>query len=158
MPDVGFGLAPFGGSIWGFGTPSVANSSSAKVLKKLDGTQGAVPLMTSARDFTLDATGQKVGADATGEMVKIALYTQRNKSAVKDFGLDLSTLSVFSTDSQRKCDVAVRLALKHLTDRRAISVQSVRLVRLSTNGVQLTIKWVDLSNGLIDVATLPLGT
>jgi len=156
MPDIGMGLAPMGTSPFGFGTPAIANSSSTKVLKKPDGTQGAVPLIVKG-DFVLDETGQKVGADAVPMQVQIALFTERDRSAVRNFGLDLA-LSIFTADAQRKADTAVRLALKHLTDKRAISVQSVTLDRVSQGGAQIVVRWVDLATGDINAATLPLGS
>lgn len=155
MP-LGLGFCPIGVSPWGYGVPDVADSSSVAVLKKPDGTQGAVPLIVDG-DFVLDETGQKVGADATPMMVMLALETVRNKSALRNFGLDLS-LSVYSADAQNKADAAVRLALKHLTDAKKVAVQSVSLVRFGESGVQLTTRWVDLATGKADTANLPLGS
>jgi hypothetical protein len=155
MPQ-GLGCCPIGSSPWGYGVPDVANSSTAAVLKKPDGTQGAVPLIVDG-DFVLDAYGQKVGADATPMMVQHGLETVRNRNAVPNFGLDL-TLSVYSADAQKRADTAVRLALKHLTDAKKISVMSVSLTRVAQSGVQLVTRWVDLANGSVNTALLPLGS
>jgi hypothetical protein len=109
----------------------------------------------------LDETGQKRGSDDAPSMVDIALYTKFNESAVLDFGLDLSALTVFSASSQRLVEVAVRAALKHLTDRRMISIQQIRLQKAEgQDRAEILVAFVDLrsSSGEVNTATLQIGS
>lgn len=161
MPT-GIGFAPIGTSLWGYGTVDIANSSSTNVLKKTDGTQGAVALIDpKTRDYVLDDTGQKVGVDSVPHMVDLALSTVRDSSAVQEFGLDLSNLNIFSANAQRLADAAVRVCLKNLTDSKLVSIQSVSLDKdPSQDRGLILVRWVDLTtaNGTVNTAEAPLGS
>jgi hypothetical protein len=147
MGFLGFGASPFGSSPYGFGAIPASNSTTAKLLKKPDGTQGNAPLIdTQSRDYVLDDTGQKVGADSTLMMVELALLTVKSSSAVRGFGLD-SPGGVFSTDADRQADMRVRAALAHLTKKKLISIQRIALIRENVRAGFIRVDWIDLNTG-----------
>lgn len=147
MGFLGFGFSPFGTTPFGFGAVPAVNSTTAKLLKKPDGTQGNAPLIdTVKRDYVLDSAGQKVGADSTPMMVEFALFTLKNSSSVLDFGLEAPG-GLFTPDADRRADQAARAALAHMTNKKLISIQRVTLVRENIRAAFIRVDWIDLNTG-----------
>ena len=124
--ELGFGASGFGNSIFGFGTPASTNSSTAKIFIKSDGTRGnCAKLDPYTGDYVLDSAGNPVGDDSVNQMVYLALRTTKNSSALLNFGIDISKIKTITDNVQLKFQLAVKNAVKHLTDRQLISILSV---------------------------------
>lgn len=154
--SIGFGQASFGGSQFGYGTPSQVNSSIAKMWIKQDGTQGNSAMINPATgDYLLDANGNSIGADSVDNMVYLAIQTQYNSSTVPGFGLNIDFTNTNSvTMNTGKLRVGVANALAHLIKPGVISLVSVVINRMSSTGYQIEIKWRNLSTGDINILTL----
>ena len=153
---LGFGKSGFGGSQFGYGTPSKVNSSVSRMWIKQDGTQGnAAMIDPTTGDYLLDANGNPVGTDSINNMVYLALQTKYNSSTVAGFGLNLDfTNSNSATMNTGKIKLAVAQALMHLIKPGIISLVSVVANKTSTTGYQIEVQWKNLSTGDISSLTL----
>jgi hypothetical protein len=153
--STGAGYAGVGSSRVGFGTPTMINSSTAKVYIKADGTQGNCAMIDPLTgDYVLDDYGNSVGDDSVNQMVYLAFKTLFNSSAVDGFGLDIDvTNSVINDNTNLKVKLAVMKAVKHLTSARVISIVSVTTQRITSTGLQVLIQWMNLSTGEINELT-----
>jgi len=157
MSDIGFGLCGFGTSVYGFGTPGTANSTTAKLFIKEDGTRGnTIKIDPNSGDYVLDDNGIPMGDNSINQMVYLALKTTKNSSALLNFGIDIASIKTVGDNVKLKFTLAVNDAVKHLTDRRLISIVSVDVVQLMNKpgAIQVTVKWKDLTNGEVNAFKL----
>ena len=153
--SIGAGYSGVGSSKAGFGTPTMINSSTAKVYIKADGSQGnCAKIDPLTGDYVLDDYGNSVGDDSVNQMVYLAFNTLFNSSAVDGFGFDLNTSdSVIDETTNLKAKLAVMKAAKHLTSNGVISIVSVTTQKITQTGLQVVIQWMNLSTGEINDLT-----
>lgn len=153
MSDVGFGLSGFGNSIFGFGTPGSTNSSTAKIFIKSNGTRGnAAKIDPQTGDFILDDAGNVVGDDSINQMVYMALRTTKNTSVLLNFGIDISKIRTITDNVKMKFQLAVNDAVKHLTDKRLITILSVDVISILNmpTSLQVVVTFKNLTNNEIN--------
>lgn len=151
--DLGYGLSGFGNSIFGYGTPGVSDSSAAKMFIKSDGTKGNVAKIDfSTGDYVLDAGGNPVGDNSVNQMVYLALKTTKNSSSLRNFGIDLLSIKTVTENIKLKFNLAVSSALKHMTDRKLISIISVDVNQIinKPGAITVNVKWRDETSGDIN--------
>lgn len=147
MAISGCGICGAGTTGAGVGAFPLVNSSQARLFLKDDGTHGdAAAIDPLTRDYTLDDRGIEQGTTSIQAKVQLALSTQPG-NAVLGFGLDLSSLDVYRTSSQRTAEIAVKNALVHLTEAKLISILSVELAQILGSRAKLVVNWVDLLSG-----------
>lgn len=144
----GFGNCGFGAVGVGVGAMPSSGAATAKIFKLADGSQGGAPYLDpSTKDYVLDDHGNALGQAAVPNMVALALSTLRGSAAVASFGIDLSQLDVFRTDTQNRARTIVADALKPLTTKRLVLVTSVRVERPKDAALVLVVNWTDLTSG-----------
>ena len=147
MSDLGFGLSPFGTSIFGYGTTTSLNSSTAKLFLKSDGSRGNVAKIDAVTgDFVLDEFGNKVGDDSVNQMMYLALRTSKNSSALLNFGIDLSSIKTITDGVNLKITLFINDAVKHLTDKNLVSIENVIIERTKDTGLAINVKWKNLTS------------
>jgi hypothetical protein len=145
---LGVGACPIGSTGAGIGAFSQVSSSASRLFLKDDGTQGnAAYLNPATLDYELDERGVEKGADSTQMKVQAALFTQRNRSSLDNFGLDLTEIQTIPVNVVRVVDAMVRESLVHLTSASLITIMSVDVERFEQTGVSVHIKWVDIETG-----------
>lgn len=151
----GYGMAGLGSTAFGYGVPSMVNSSTAKLWIKADGTQGnCAKIDPVTGDYVLDANGNSVGDDSINQMVYLAFNTIFNTSAVRGFGFDISPdNAVISPAMIQRVKLSAFKAVKHLTDPRIVSIVSVDIKRISGTGQEVHIEWRNNSTGEINLLT-----
>jgi len=143
----GLGLAGYGSSQYGYGTPATVNSTTAKLLLKTDGTYGNVPKIDpNTKDFVLDENGNKIGDNSVNQMVYLALRTYKNASAVLGFGIDINKVKVINDNIQVKIQLMVSEALSDLISRKMITLDKVLVTRVKQTAIQVDVLWTDLTN------------
>ncbi|WP_437489481.1 hypothetical protein WME75_10795 [Sorangium sp. So ce1014] len=126
------------------------NSSTAKLLRRPDGTYGDCALIdTRSGDFVLDDAGNKIGWDSLNQMVYLAVRTAVGSSAVQTMGIELPT-GVITDNAATRTRNAVEAALKSMTGRNLISILDVTMTRVAQSGVQVAVKWKALSTGKVE--------
>lgn len=123
---------------------------------KSDGTQGnCAKIDPETGDYMLDEYGNSVGDDSTNQMVYLAIFTLKDTSSVLGFGLDIDVSNaVMSGNVEARAKLAVAKALKHLTDKRLISLVSVTATRETPTGVRIVIQWINNSTGELNETAL----
>lgn len=144
----GAGQAPAGVSPAGFGAPDVAPSAVAGALlvDAYDGTpREARKIDQRSRQYVFDANGRVQGMRGVYQLVQLRLLTVRNSSALKDFGLSLTSVQVIGANHQRQVEDIFNVALKDLLDARLIAIVAVKIDRFSPTGDYITLQWRDLT-------------
>lgn len=155
--DIGLGLCAFGTSVYGFGTPGVSNSTTAKLFIKPDGTRGNVAMIDpQTGDYVLDVNGIPVGDNSINQMMFLALRTTRNSSALLNFGIDISKIKTITPNIQLKFQLAVNDAVAHLIARNLVTITSVSVTNLlnKPTSIQVMVNWKDNSNGEVNAFKL----
>ncbi len=153
LTDLGFGYAGFGLSHFGYGTPAAINSSTKALFKKLDGTYGNCGLIDPLTgDDVLDDSGNPIGDNSINQMVYLALRTTRNSSVLLNFGIDIKNIKTITDNIKLKFQLAVNDAVKHLTDRKLITITLVEVTEIMNKpgAIQVLVNWKDNSNGEIN--------
>lgn len=153
---LGAGMAPAGSSIVGYGSPSMVNSSTAKLWIKSDGSQGnCAKIDPTTGDYALDGYGNSIGDDSINQMVYLAFRTILNSSTIKGFGIDINVTDyTMSTNIEKRVKLAVLKAVKHLTDPKIITIESIIVNRLTPTGIDVKINWINNSTGQLNEFTL----
>lgn len=147
MPILGCGSCPAGSTPAGIGQFPTLNSSSRRLFWKDDGSQGSTAYTDPAtQDRVLDERGIPKGNDSTPEKVRLALFTLRDSSVLKNFGLNLGAQTISAT-AAKEVEAKVKECLIRLTSAGLISIQGVDFNRTSPQQVRVQVRWVDLTNG-----------
>lgn len=148
MPDLGFGLAAFGSSSFGYGESAVVNSTSAKLYLDTKGAQhNAAEINTVTGDLVRDPeTGLHRGMDSVGQMVYLALRTLKGSSIVRELGINMRVKLLSETTTQKVRD-AVNEALSNLVSRQLVEVTQINAERFGMTGLRVSVIWKNLTNG-----------
>lgn len=145
-PKKGFGLAPFGSSIFGYGSPALANPNIGKALATTTGVGEVRFINPKTKDYEMDpATGKLLGGTDTQQLVYLALVTVSNSSAVQSLGQGISKIKLITSNLQRQVENEVQLALRSLIIKNIISLDSVTVDRDRNNAVIIVVAWTDLA-------------
>lgn len=145
MP-LGFGLAPWGTSIFGYGATDQLTSDKTPVYQKADGTPGTARLIDLATgDYVLSETGRFVGVDEVEQAVYLRLFTMKGSSILAGLGQDISSLKVMGENIQRKVEDAVNVALNDLIQAEMVEVVSVS-VEVEKNRLAYVVEWRDVES------------
>ena len=155
--SLGFGLSPFGSSVYGFGQAASVDSTTAKLFLKPDGTRGnAAKIDPYTKDYVLDDNGNIVGDNSVNQMVYLALRTTKNSSVLLGFGIDISKIKTVTDNVNVKFQLAVNEALKHMTDKKLISNVTVKVNKIGQlpGALEVIVNWRDNTNGETNVFKL----
>jgi hypothetical protein len=151
MVVLGMGLNPAGISILGWGYNQIADSTTVKLFRKADGSYGNVSALDySNGDYLLDPiTGIPTGENSVQQMVALACKTSLNSSCLQGFGIDISSIKTITDNISQKFELAIRAAVKHMTDRKLIDIinVSVSQIKNQPGAIGVTFKWLDRTNG-----------
>ena len=150
MVVLGMGLCPAGTSIAGWGYNQIADSTTVKLFRKSDGSYGNVAALDySNGDYILDPiTGIPTGENSVQQMVALVCKTSLNSSCLQGFGIDISSIKTITSNIKQKFELAIRAAVKHMTDKKLIDIISVDVAQIQNqvNSVSVTFKWLDKTN------------
>lgn len=157
--NVGMGLAAFGSSRMGFGTPGTINSTVAKLfLKELDQSVrgNAEAINPTTGDYVRDTTtGVHRGMDSVQQMVYLALRTAKNSTLVQNFGL--RNFGDVITDSTKNDIInAINETLRDLVLRQLVEIVSIEVTRVKSTAYQILVKWKNLTNNETNVFRISL--
>lgn len=153
MPDLGIGLASLGSSPLGFGSPSRANSTTAKLYLSPTGQKrNAAAIDTVTGDLQRDATtGIHQGMDGVQQQVYIALRTLKGSAVVLNLGIAFKPTTISETTT-RKLQDAVRAALSDLVSRQLVRVDDVKAERVKMTGILVIVRWTNLTTNETNVS------
>lgn len=153
MPDLGIGFASLGSSPFGFGLPSKANSTSAKLYLASDGTRrNAAEIDTVSGDIVRDlSTGIHKGMDGVAQQVYLALRTLKGSAIVRTLGIAFNVKTISETTARKLAD-EVRVALSDLVNRRLVEIENVTSERIKTTGIRVSVRWKNLTNNETNVS------
>jgi len=153
MPELGIGRAPLGRSSIGYGSPSVANSTSKKLLLDEFGVQrNAVKIDTVTGDFVRDpVTGIHLGMDSVQQQVYLALRTLKGSAVVQNLGIAFK-IKTLSETTEQKVKEAVIAALLPLTSRALVRLESVKAERLKMTGLSVVVTWTNLTTNETNIS------
>lgn len=145
MSLLGFGLAPFGTSAYGYGQFDYsATDPKPALFQQLNGDPGQTALIDpTTGDYVVDQRGREIGTDNISIKVQLALLTLKNSSAVDNFGLDLSSLDIFKANTQSTIQAAIRIALSDLVKKKQISIQTITFQKKDLTAF-INVKWINL--------------
>ena len=146
MSDLGFGRAPLGSSAFGYGSPSVSNSTSAQVLLDEFGSKrNAMKIDTVTGDFVRNAdTGIHLGMDSVQQQVYLALRTLKGSAVIQTLGIAFK-ITTLSETTEQKVKEAVADALSQLTARSLIRIDNVEAKRVKMTGLSVAVTWSNLT-------------
>lgn len=149
MSDNGIGIAPFGTCLYGYGTPTVINSTAGKLFLKeedLSIQTNAPAINAKTGDFIRDPeTGIHRGMNSVSQMVYLALRTAKNSTLIPNYGINPFP-KVLTDGIERKIQQDVEDALRDLTLRRLIIINSIQVSRVKQSALQILISWRNLTN------------
>jgi hypothetical protein len=148
MLDKGIGLFPLGLFPLGYGQSGSTTSVTSKLFIKSDGSQGNVAKIDSLTgDYVLDDHGNAIGDNSLNQMVYLGLKTTINTSCLLNFGLDIENIKTISPNIQLKFKLAVNSAVKHLIDRKLISIVSIDVINIQNKpgAIQVFVNYKDLT-------------
>lgn len=153
MPELGIGRAPLGRSSLGYGSPSVANSTSMKALLDEFGVKrNAMKINTVTGDFVRDpVTGIHLGMDSVQQQVYLALRTLKGSAVVQSLGIAFK-IKTLSETTEQKVKEAVATALLSLTSRSLIRVDSVKAERVRMTGLSVLVTWTNLTTNETNIS------
>jgi hypothetical protein len=144
MP-LGLGIAPFGTSIFGYGSPDPAPIQQRGLLVNLDGTQGDGRRVDPATgQYVLDVNGRTVGMTGVQQLVLMRAKTVLNSSAVHGLGLEAPGGN-YDQNAPLRLEKQLRLAFKDLTDAGVIQIIDVTIKRNASGVVFREMHWRDLT-------------
>lgn len=144
-----------GSSLYGFGSVDAAGSPVQTIL--IDGNKGigrnARKIDERTGQYAFDANGRIAGMSEVQQAVLLAVKTVRGSSAIKDFGDPSGLIQRKGTNYQKQLASALTLALKDLTDRQMIRIDSVNV---TDNGgpVLRVLRFTDLTTNVASALTI----
>lgn len=152
--NFGMGFCPLGGSLFGFGSPATAGTSTGYTLEKNpDGFSGDARLIDPyTRDYVVDNNGLLTGQSAVAQQVFLAVMTTLGSSVNPVVGSQFSDVKTFDASSfQKQMFSIVQQCLAGLIKQGIISLISVTASQ-NKNGVagNVTINWIDNTTGLLN--------
>ncbi len=155
--NLGMGFCPLGFSLFGFGVPATAGSTSGYTLEKNpDGPSGDARLIDpGTRDYTINDNGLVTGQSAIAQQVYLAVVTTLGSSVNQSLGSEFSNVRTFdATNYSSQMITIVQEALANLIKNGSISLVGV-IANLNSNGVagNVIINWIDnTTNQLIQTS------
>jgi hypothetical protein len=154
----GFGNSAFGTSVFGYGTSMVTTIPKTTFLIQADnktpGNDLAIDPITG--DYILNGQDQFVGASEIANDVYYALATKFGSGILPQFGLNLSSVTLITSNIQIKVNAAVKSALSNLISSSLISLNSVSIQLGNIGVLNIQVSWTDTSNNIIQTTTIPI--
>jgi hypothetical protein len=152
MSDAGIGRAPLGSSSFGYGAPTRASSTSAKLYLDERGVlRNAAAVDAVTGDLVRDPlTGIHRGMNSTQQQVYLAVRTIKGSSIVQRLGI-LTKVKVITDTTAQKVRSEVNTALADLVSRGLITVGTIDVQRVRATGIRVHVYWTDLTNGETNV-------
>lgn len=149
----GFGIQPAGLSPAGWGTPDLADVPGGALLRDTatGKSLGSRKIDSRSRDYELDENGRILGEADVRHLVRMALTTLKDSSAMHSFGLDTTGMSRITGDFERRLLGAVTEAVRHLVTGGLIAVLGISQYRAGASGglregqVYARFRWRDLT-------------
>lgn len=145
----GAGNMPLGLGPYGLGTPAVAAPQGGATLSDHSGVQrGSRFIHPVTRDFAVDANGHKIGMNDKRQLVQLAVSTELGSASVRSLGNRLKSIVRISDNFAKQVDNVLRTALAHLTNKNTITILSIDVNRLkSQGGAYARLRWMDPDSG-----------
>jgi len=149
MP-LGLGAAPFGSSLYGYGSIDVGIVPAAG--NYIDPVTGQ-PVDTrfiqqKTKTYVFDSQGRISGMRSVYQLVQLAVMTVKNSSAIAGFGSSISQIQTIDQNTQQRVEDAYRDCLSALTTSKLIAIVSILVQRVNTSGLFVQLNFVDLTTGL----------
>lgn len=140
---LGFGLAPFGSSVFGFGSPAVSGSTTVPILYNPDNPFADCEKLTASGDYDLDDRGRTKGDSAISQRVYLALFTELGSAAQTDLGIEPMP-KVINESTAELIKMNVEKALSTLIKERSIALLDVKTERFHSTGLLILVRWINL--------------
>lgn len=140
---LGFGLQPAGTSPAGVGTPLTGTPIGGKpFVDQFNIQRGTRIIDPKTRQYLFNSDGRTVGEENLRHMVKMRCLTVKGSSAWPG-GLE-SYGGTISTGFEERIKIKLRNALLDMTNALLISIQSIRVTRLSNDRIYILLQYTDL--------------
>lgn len=155
MAILGFGFAPFGSSIYGYGSPDQATVLSSHLLEGSPNGEShpARYIDPQTRDYVIDENGVTKGQNSVSQQVFLALMTDLGSASVTTLGSEFSKIRTIDESTPAKLRDIVNKALSKLVKANLVKIVDIKTSNLPA-GVTVQVVWQNTGNSSIEVATL----
>lgn len=152
--NTGFGYHEAGRAPGGLGSPTTPGREALQPFPYADGTLAdcrAIDPKTG--DYAMDG-GRIAGMSAIQQRVILTFKTEFQTSAVGELGQTFKSVDRITDDVRRRIEQVVVSASERLVASGVFELLGVDIVRFKAEGLQITIRWRDLTTGIDSETTL----
>lgn len=141
----GFGVAPFGSSPYGLGTPATtaADNSGVVLADDLGVQHGSRYINPRTRQYEYDAHGRAKGMPNVRQLAMLAFLTIEGSSAMADLGIEEAS-GVIGVNFVARRKEAIQRAFARLTRDKLLTITSIE-VDITRRPTFTLVRWKDLT-------------
>ena len=152
--NIGFGYHGAGLSPAGMGSPVIPGASSFQAFPYSDGTLGDCRALDPKKGDYVMLDGRIAGMSAIQQRVILTFKTDLESSVVNQLGQNFRSVDRITDDVTRRIEQIVLRASERLVASGVFELLGVDIVRYKSEGLQVNIRWRDLTTGIDSETTL----